>query len=228
MLHADGSYNILDFNKGCLIALCRISCSGIFLMACHSRNAVVQNNIHRIASIIYSVDKGVDSRMEKCGISEDCHHSSCIALCLERLLRSVSETDAGSHTYSGIHSAVRFSCCQRITANISAYHNVFSLSEAVKKPPVRAACTESRRTADQSASVKLYCFIFFTCDAGADHIGSHLSISREKIFSDTVTALLTDKFFYVRVVFLQNIYLVYFRAEFFYETCRKRICKAQF
>ena len=228
MLHTNSFYNILDFNESRFLSFCRVSCSRIFLMTCHTCDPVVQNNIYRIAVVVYRVDQRIDSCMEKCGISEDCHHSSCISLCLERLLCSVSETDAGPHTYGGIHSAVRFSCCQRITANISAYHNVFSLSEAVKKPPVRAACTESRRTVDQSASVKLYCFIFFTCDAGADHIGSHLSISREKIFSDTVTALLTDKFFYVRVVFLQNIYLVYFRAEFFYKTCRKRIGKAQF
>ena len=166
--------------------------------------------------------------MEKCGVPKYCHYSSCISLCLERFLGTMSETYAGSHTYCRIHSAVRLSCCQCIASNITAYHNVLSLSQTVKKTSVRTACAESRRPVNQLASVKFQSFIFFTCDTGTDYVRSHFSICREKVFSNAVASLLTHKFFYIRIIFFQDIHLIYFCAEFFYKTCRKRICKSQF
>ena len=182
-------------------------------MSGHTGDTVVKDDIDRIAVVVNRVDQRIHSGMEEGRVSQYGYHTASGIAHVKGFLRAMAKADAGSHTYGGIHGFVRSSRRQRITSDIAADHNVFSLAQTVEQSTVRTSRAEGGRAADQFAVVEFDHLRFLTADGFAHHIRSHLSPFREDIFSDTLTAEHLYEILDIRIVLFQNVYFVDFAAE---------------
>ena len=167
-------------------------CAGVLLMACHSRNGVIQNTCDDVCLRADNINQGVQSGVEERGVTD--HAQSLAGISLH--LQGLSQTDDGgkpcAHADGEIKAVQRCIYAERVTADIANGNDFLEVfADGVEEAAVRAACAEYGRAGRSFHRNIAGCFLFAAFERGTYDFRIQLTADGDFVLADAVKAQCT-------------------------------------
>ena len=119
-----------------------LTCEGVLLVTCHTCDAVVENDVCCVATVVYHVHKSCKTAVHECGVTD---YGNVLVSLTANCCCAVEGGDGCAHAVNGVNCGKRSNCAESVASDVTG-NTELQLGESVEHTSVRTTGAKYRRT----------------------------------------------------------------------------------